>query len=160
MRTHPAIAAHAAATAAALMPGRFFLGVGSGENLNGHVIGAGWPAPGGRLRMLDEAIEVIRLLWQGGRVGEGRDRGGGPVNCPRRVAERRAEGRSRAGAPHPRDLRVGRGQRARGGRPQLVGCGLDPEGHLEAIRAFEEAGFDSVYVHQVGPRPDGFFRFY
>ena len=41
-----------------------------------------------------------------------------------------------------------------------MGCGLDPEGHLEAIRAFEEAGFDSVYVHQVGPRPDGFFRFY
>jgi G6PDH family F420-dependent oxidoreductase len=66
MRVHPAIVAQAAATAAALMPGRFFLGVGSGENLNEHVVGAGWPAPDVRLRMLEEAIEVIRLLWQGG----------------------------------------------------------------------------------------------
>jgi G6PDH family F420-dependent oxidoreductase len=66
MRLHPAIVAQAAATAAELMPGRFFLGVGSGENLNEHVIGAGWPAADVRLRMFAEAIEVIRLLWQGG----------------------------------------------------------------------------------------------
>ncbi len=49
-----------------MMPGRFFLGVGSGENLNEHVIGRDWPAPDVRLAMLDEAIEVIRLLWTGG----------------------------------------------------------------------------------------------
>jgi len=66
MRVHPAIIAQAAATTAALMPGRFFLGVGSGENLNEHVVGCGWPAPDVRLGMLEEAIEVIRLLWQGG----------------------------------------------------------------------------------------------
>ena len=37
VRVHPAIVAQAAATAAAMMPGRFFLGVGTGENLNEHV---------------------------------------------------------------------------------------------------------------------------
>jgi coenzyme F420-dependent glucose-6-phosphate dehydrogenase len=37
MRIHPAIVAHAAATSAAMMPGRFFLGVGTGENLNEHI---------------------------------------------------------------------------------------------------------------------------
>src|SRR3954470_9143095 len=66
MRIHPAIVAHAAATVACLMPGRFFLGVGTGENLNEHVLGAKWPAPDERLEMLEEAVEVIRLLWQGG----------------------------------------------------------------------------------------------
>ena len=65
IRIHPAIIAHAAATTACLMPGRFFLGVGTGENLNEHVTGAKWPAPDERLEMLEEAVEVIRLLWQG-----------------------------------------------------------------------------------------------
>ena len=66
IRIHPAIIAQAAATAAAMMPGRFFLGLGSGENLNEHVVGEGWPAPDERLAMLEEAIEIMRLLWQGG----------------------------------------------------------------------------------------------
>jgi G6PDH family F420-dependent oxidoreductase len=65
IRIHPAIIAHAAATCACLMPGRFFLGVGTGENLNEHVTGAKWPAPDERLEMLEEAVEVMRLLWQG-----------------------------------------------------------------------------------------------
>ena len=42
-RIHPAIVAHAAATAAAMLPGRFWLGIGSGENLNEHIVGRGWP---------------------------------------------------------------------------------------------------------------------
>ena len=66
MRIHPAIIAQAAATTAALMPGRFFLGVGTGENLNEHVIGQGWPETEVRQARLEEAIEVIRLLWKGG----------------------------------------------------------------------------------------------
>jgi coenzyme F420-dependent glucose-6-phosphate dehydrogenase len=66
IRTHPAIIAHAAATAADMMPGRFFLGVGSGENLNEHILADRWPPADMRLEMLEEAIEVIRLLWQGG----------------------------------------------------------------------------------------------
>jgi G6PDH family F420-dependent oxidoreductase len=65
IRIHPAIIAHAAATCACLMPGRFFLGVGTGENLNEHVTGAKWPAPDERLELLEEAVEVMRLLWQG-----------------------------------------------------------------------------------------------
>jgi coenzyme F420-dependent glucose-6-phosphate dehydrogenase len=65
MRTHPAIVAHAAATVGAMLPGRFTLGVGTGENLNEHVLGDRWPAPDERIEMLEEAIEVIRLLWAG-----------------------------------------------------------------------------------------------
>ena len=66
IRTHPAIVAHAAATSAAMLPGRFTLGLGTGENLNEHVLGDRWPAPDERVEMLEEAIEVMRLLWQGG----------------------------------------------------------------------------------------------
>jgi coenzyme F420-dependent glucose-6-phosphate dehydrogenase len=66
IRTHPAIIAHAAATSATMMPGRFFLGVGTGENLNEHVTGARWPAPDERIEMLEEAIEAMRQLWRGG----------------------------------------------------------------------------------------------
>jgi len=66
MRIHPAIVAQAAATVAAMMEGRFVLGVGTGENLNEHILGARWPLPDERLEMLEEAVEVMRLLWQGG----------------------------------------------------------------------------------------------
>ena len=66
VRTHPGLIAHAAATAGCLMPGRFFLGVGSGEALNEHVFGDPWPSAPVRLEMLEEAIEVIRTLWSGG----------------------------------------------------------------------------------------------
>jgi coenzyme F420-dependent glucose-6-phosphate dehydrogenase len=73
IRIHPAIIAHAAATAGAMMGERFFLGVGAGENLNEHVLGDPWPAPDERLEMLGEAIEVLRLLWRGGyRTHRGR----------------------------------------------------------------------------------------
>jgi coenzyme F420-dependent glucose-6-phosphate dehydrogenase len=66
IRIHPAIVAHAAATVACLMPGRFFLGVGTGENLNEHVLGSKWPAPDERLEMLEEAVGLMRQLWDGG----------------------------------------------------------------------------------------------
>jgi G6PDH family F420-dependent oxidoreductase len=66
VRIHPAIIAQAAATCADMMPGRFILGVGSGENLNEHVVGARWPNNDMRLEMLEEALQVIRLLWEGG----------------------------------------------------------------------------------------------
>ena len=68
IRTHPAIVAQAAATVGAMLPGRFTLGLGTGENLNEHVTGARWPAPDERIEMLEEAIEVIRLLWHGRRA--------------------------------------------------------------------------------------------
>jgi coenzyme F420-dependent glucose-6-phosphate dehydrogenase len=65
IRTHPAIVAHAAATAQNLMDGRFFLGVGTGENLNEHVLGDRWPRADERLEMLEEAVEIIRKLFGG-----------------------------------------------------------------------------------------------
>ncbi len=49
------------------MPGRFFLGVGTGENLNEHILGQGWREVDVRQEKLAEAIEVIRLLWKGGQ---------------------------------------------------------------------------------------------
>ena len=66
IRTHPAIIAQAAATAAVMLPGRFFLGVGTGENLNEHIAGGRWPAVDVRQAMLEEAVAVIRQLWRGG----------------------------------------------------------------------------------------------
>jgi G6PDH family F420-dependent oxidoreductase len=66
IRIHPAIIAQAAATSQVMLEGRFFLGVGTGEELNEHVVGARWPGPVERLEMLEEAVEVLRLLWQGG----------------------------------------------------------------------------------------------
>lgn len=66
VRIHPGIIAQAAATAAMMMPGRFALGLGSGESLNEHIFGDPWPAAPIRIEMLEEAVEVIRLLWKGG----------------------------------------------------------------------------------------------
>jgi G6PDH family F420-dependent oxidoreductase len=66
VRIHPAIVAHAAATCAVLLEGRFSLGVGSGEALNEHIFGDPWPNVETRLEMLEEAVAVIRTLWQGG----------------------------------------------------------------------------------------------
>ena len=63
IRTHPAIIAQAAATSAVMLEGRFFLGVGTGENLNEHIVGARWPAVDVRRAMLEEAVEVIRRLY-------------------------------------------------------------------------------------------------
>ena len=65
IRIHPAIVAHAAATTACMMPGRFSLGIGTGEHLNEHVLGDKWPRAGLRRAMLEEAIDVMRELWEG-----------------------------------------------------------------------------------------------
>jgi G6PDH family F420-dependent oxidoreductase len=65
MRIHPAIVAQAAGTVASMMPNRFFLGVGTGENLNEHILGSLWPPHEVRRSMLQEALEVIRELWRG-----------------------------------------------------------------------------------------------
>ena len=65
LRIHPAIVAHAAATTALLFEGRFFLGLGSGEALNEHVLGQHWPVIETRQAMLEESIAVMRKLWTG-----------------------------------------------------------------------------------------------
>lgn len=68
MRMHPAIVAHAAATAALQCAGGFILGVGSGEALNEQVLGDRWPLTDERLEMLEEAVDVMRQLWSGAEV--------------------------------------------------------------------------------------------
>jgi G6PDH family F420-dependent oxidoreductase len=65
VRTHPVVIAQAAATSAAMLGGRFVLGVGTGEALNEHVLGTPWPSLDVRLEMLEEAVEVMRRLWTG-----------------------------------------------------------------------------------------------
>jgi G6PDH family F420-dependent oxidoreductase len=68
MRYHPAVVAQKAATVSLLSEGRFTLGLGSGENLNEHTVGAGWPAVETRQEMLEEAVEIIRGLFDGDLV--------------------------------------------------------------------------------------------
>ncbi|MFE6256395.1 TIGR03557 family F420-dependent LLM class oxidoreductase [Agromyces sp. NPDC057865] len=66
VRYHPAIIAQAAATLAIVSDDRFTLGIGAGERLNEHVVARGFPAVAQRQAMLREALEIIRLLWEGG----------------------------------------------------------------------------------------------
>jgi G6PDH family F420-dependent oxidoreductase len=64
-RYHPAVVAQQAATLQLLSGGRFVLNLGSGERLNEHITGEGWPEVGVRQAMLEEAIELIRELHTG-----------------------------------------------------------------------------------------------
>ncbi|WP_067563039.1 TIGR03557 family F420-dependent LLM class oxidoreductase [Nocardia acidivorans] len=68
MRYHPVVVAQQAATLQILAQGRFTLGLGSGESLNEHVIGAGWPGLEERQDRLEEAIGIIRELHTGATV--------------------------------------------------------------------------------------------
>jgi len=231
-RIHPAIIAQAAATAADMMPGRFFLGVGSGENLNEHILGENWPPVDIRLQMLEEAVSLIRELLTGalvthdgayftlhtariytvpdepppiyaaasgakaaevaGRIADGlisvapkpdvvrnyeRSGGRGPhygqvhvcwaadeqdaVKTAHRVWPNAAiPGELGQELPLPAHFE----QAAKNVRPEdvaeLVVCGPDPEPHIAKISEYAEAGFDHIYIHQIGPDQDGFFRFY
>jgi coenzyme F420-dependent glucose-6-phosphate dehydrogenase len=232
-RIHPAIVAHAAATVAALLPGRFSLGVGSGENLNEHILGDRWPPVPLRQDRLEEAIEVIRLLWEGGlkthrgrhytvenarlyslpeepppilvavagkrstdlaaRAGDGligtapvaesveQFRAGGGEGKPtygqlhvcwaesEEEARRTALGWWPNGAvsgshflelPLPSHFEEAAELVSEEAIGESIVCGPDPERHIAAIREYVDAGYDHVYVHQVGPDQDGFFEFY
>ena len=232
IRIHPAIVAQAAATSAVMMEGRFFLGLGSGEELNEHVVGARWPGPAERLEMLEEAIEILRLLWRGGyqsyygkHYTVDRARIFTLPDEPPQIAVAAARKKAAQLAGRLGDALVGvapdekvvqhfesaGGTGARYGQihvcygeseeetrklahrvwpnaamrgaigqelaitshyeavAELVGeddvaeavvCGPDPERHLEPIRGFERAGFDHVFVHQIGPDQGPFLRFY
>lgn len=102
IRYHPAIAAQQAATLQILADGRFTLGLGSGENLNEHVVGRGWPSVRRRHDMLRESVQIINALLAGETLtwhGEYFQADGGP-DCgiypmPRSVSRSRWAARRR-----------------------------------------------------------------
>jgi G6PDH family F420-dependent oxidoreductase len=233
VRIHPAIIAQAAATSALLLPGRFVLGVGSGEALNEHILGDDWPDADTRLEMLEESIEIMRRLWEGGFVKhDGRHyvvenarvyslpdepppvyvSGFGPKSIA--LAARAGDGyctvgpdaeavqrfRSEGGGDKPVQgglkvcygadeaecLRTAHELWPNEGLPgelaqilpmpahfeqacelvteemvaESVPCGPDLDKHLEMLRKYADAGFDEVYIQQIGPRQDEFFAAY
>ena len=235
VRLHPAIVAHAAATSAVLLEGRFALGVGSGEALNEHILGDRWPPAYERLEMLEEAVEVIRELWQGGvqshrgrhyRVDHARiyDL---PEQAPAIIVsgfgEQSIELAARIGdgfattKPDRQAVESFRSQAAQGGAKLVAGgtklcwdvdesraratahrlwpneglggelaqilptpahfeqaaelvtqeaiadavpCGPDLDKHVQVLEQFEAAGFDEVYVQQIGGADERFFAVY
>ncbi len=232
-RYHPAIIAQAAATIADMMPGRFFLGVGTGENLNEHIFGDKWPPVAIRQEMLEEAIELIRALWQGGMqshygayfavenariytlpeklpeiyvaaAGEksaemaGRVGDGLISTAPKKEIVQEFDAQGEAGRPHIGQMTVCWAKTEQEGLKtayewwrytalkgevsqelsipqqfeqasaiirqedvaQEIVCGPDPQKHLQEIKKYVDAGFEQVYVHQVGPDQAGFFDFY
>jgi G6PDH family F420-dependent oxidoreductase len=233
MRVHPAIVAQAAATSALLLEGRFALGLGTGEALNEHILGDRWPAADERLEMLEEGVEVIRKLWQGGtqshrgrhyrvdnariydlpaqtppllisafgpkatelaaRIGDGLCTVSPVKDAVDRFREQAGADKLVAGALKvcwDEDERVARQTAYRlwpndalpGELSQIlptpshfeqacdlvtedmvaesIVCGPDMDRHAEAIREYEDAGFDELYVQQVGGNHERFFERY
>jgi coenzyme F420-dependent glucose-6-phosphate dehydrogenase len=232
-RIHPAVIAQAAATAAVMMPGRFFLGVGTGEALNEHILGDRWPSSGVRREMLEEAVEVMRLLWQGGsqshfgrhytveqaciytlpeqpppvvvsgfgthsvdlaaRIGDGlfttapneehvrRFRGGSggdkPVYGKLDVALADSDAQARRLAREtwptaalqgelgqvlalPAHFEAATAHVTEDEVATSILCDQDPAAHIEHLREFERAGYDSVVVQQVGLDQGRLFEMY
>jgi G6PDH family F420-dependent oxidoreductase len=233
VRLHPAIIAQAAATTATLLPGgRFALGVGSGEALNEHILGDPWPTIDQRLEMLEEAVEIIRALWEGGivrhdgrhyivdgarlyslpdepppilvsafgpkalevaaRIGDGYITTGPDADMLRRYRELGGRGIAQGGTkvcwgadeaacrrlahriwpneaiggelsqvlPMPAHYEQAAELVTEDMVAEAVPCGPDPERHAAAIQAFLDAGFDEVYIQQIGPDQQGFLDFY
>lgn len=231
IRQHPAVVAQAAATAALLSGGRFTLGVGTGEDLNEHILGQRWPPAEERLDMLEEAVSVMRELFSGRLISHAGEHYtvdtarlySVPDNPPQILMSGFGEKAIKMAAhiadgyvcvqPNADFVRL---YRESGGGDRLVQgglkvcwaadetqarktmhrlwpndeipgeaaqllplprhfrelaelitedmisapCGPDPAVHLAGIRAYREAGFDEVYVSQVGPEAEGFFDFY
>ena len=88
---------------AVLSENRFILGLGSGERLNEHVIGEGWPGIGERHERFSEAYDIIRGLLE----GSVKNYRGQVLHARRREVVRPARSR-------PRDNRR---SRRTGGRP-------------------------------------------
>jgi coenzyme F420-dependent glucose-6-phosphate dehydrogenase len=233
VRIHPAIVAQAVATSALMFEDRFMLGVGSGENLNEHILGDRWPETPIRLEMLEEAVGVIRLLLDGGqkshhgkhytvenarlydlpeepppimvagsgsssvklagKIGDGLiglapsdelldefDRAGGrdkprfaEVNVCWNESEAEArrityeqwpvsgvKGQLMQELPLPVHFEQAAEMVDEESVVSSVACGPDPAVHIEAISKFIDAGYDHLWIHQVGPEQDGFFDFY
>ena len=68
-RWHPAMVAQASATLASMYPGRHWLGLGSGEALNEHIVGQYWPEPPERINRMFEAVDIIKKLFAASLAG-------------------------------------------------------------------------------------------
>lgn len=231
-RYHPAIVAQGAATSEEMMPGRFYLGVGTGENLNEHIIGEGWPAYKLRKEMFVEALEIIRLLFEGGeKTYHGQFytlenaelytipdtpppihiAAGGPASAKmagelgdgmistkpdkeliKSFEEAGGRGKPKIGQltlcwgkdeqeatktalhawpnagipgelsqelPNPSHFEQAAQLVREEDIAKAIVCGPDPEKHRAKIQEYIDAGFDHVYLHQVGPDQEGFFTF-
>jgi G6PDH family F420-dependent oxidoreductase len=231
-RIHPAIVAQAAATSQMLLGGRFVFGVGSGEALNEHILGAPWPPVETRLQMLEEAVEVIRRLWTGqlvthhgrfftvenarlyslpdapppvvvsafgpdalhlaARIADGfvtvqpsaefvrdyRSSGGrGPTLGTLKVCWDTDASRARKLAhslwptdglpgqlnqelPMPAHFEQASTLVTEDMVADSVPCGPDPARHVQAITEYLDAGFDEIYLSQIGDDLPGFLRFW
>lgn len=233
IRIHPAIIAQAAATTASMMEGRFMLGVGSGENLNEHILGDHWPAAPIRIEMLEEAVAIIRMLWNGemcnfsgkyytventqiytlpsklpsilmsadgelaaetaGRIADGLITPGIKNNIVNIFKKTGGEGKpcyAEASVCWAKDEEYAKNiayeywpilanknglnweiktpkyfqELAKMTDPESltreIACGNDPEEHIAEIKRFIKAGYDHVFIHQLGPQQEGFIEFY
>jgi G6PDH family F420-dependent oxidoreductase len=232
VRIHPGIVAQAAATSQLLLEGRFVLGVGTGEALNEHIFGDHWRPLATRLDMLEEAVALMRQMWEGkitthhgphytvenarlyscpetpppivvsafgpealevaARIGDGfvttepdgdaianyKSQGGsGPTMAALKVCWDTDEARARKQVhelwptvgltgqlsqelPMPLHFEQAASIVTEEMVAEKVACGPDPERHINAISAYLEAGFDEVYINQIGPDQAGFLDFY
>lgn len=67
-RYHPAVVAQAGATLAEMFPDRFWLALGSGQNMNEHITGDKWVDKPQRQARLEECVDVVRRLHRGEEV--------------------------------------------------------------------------------------------
>jgi G6PDH family F420-dependent oxidoreductase len=157
-RIHPAIVAQAAATSAVLHEGRFVLGVGTGEALNEHIYGDPWPGADVRLEMLEEAVDVMRTLWAGGFVDY---RGEYYTLDNARLYTLPDE--------PPKVFVSGFGAKSIDLAAE-IGDGYvctEPDAEMiqrfrekETIRKYVDAGYDEIYVNNIGPHWPRFFELY
>jgi alkanesulfonate monooxygenase SsuD/methylene tetrahydromethanopterin reductase-like flavin-dependent oxidoreductase (luciferase family) len=207
VRIHPAIIAQAAATSAVMTNGRFTLGVGTGENLNEHVLGDRWPHEGAhyevdRARIYtlpDEPPPIFvsafgpRALEVAARIGDGfitttpdggmlarfRELAGGNLpakagtKCCYAPTEQEAveqahrlwanggiPGEIAQELPTPQHFEQASQLVTTESTARSVPCGPDPTVHVDNLRPFVEAGFDEVYVANMGPHYRDAIRLY
>lgn len=131
-RYHPAVVAQAAATLAAMYPGRFWVAVGSGENLNESVTGAPWPSRPRRQQRLVECADALRRLWAGETV----DHSGEVVLRAARLDSRPEQPPLLVGAA----LREDTARLVAGFADALVLATCDPQAVRRLVAAFHDGG--------------------
>ncbi|GAA2080300.1 TIGR03885 family FMN-dependent LLM class oxidoreductase [Aeromicrobium halocynthiae] len=140
-RYHPAVVAQASATVAEMFPGRFWMALGSGQNMNEHVTGDPWPPKDVRQERLEECVDVVRRLHAGDEVTH---RG--------HVRVERAQVYSRPSTP-PRlvgaALTPATAERAASWADGLVTVNDDVDVVRDVVRAYRDAGGTGTVALQV-----------